>query len=168
MGLPQEVRVLPELLSNFGWVSRAPAAINGLAMLALVLLPGLVLSLSAVRWGHAYRFHQLLQTLLGAALLVTLLVFEWEVRRHDWRIVAQDSRFYDSWVMPALIFHLCFAIPTALMWALLIYHSWKNFPRRARPGKYSMIHKRLGRIAALMMVGTAASGWLFYFLAFIY
>lgn len=159
--------MLDSLFALYGLSSRAPAAIDGLALMALLVLPTLVISLSAVRWGHAYRFHQWLQTGLGAVFFVVLMFFEWEVRRTDWRVYAQDSIYFESWLIPALIFHLCFAIPTVLTWALLIYHSWKNFPLRARPGKYSMIHKRLGRIAAMMMVGTAASGWLFYFLAFI-
>ncbi len=159
--------MLNYVLDFFGWTSRAPAGINGLASFAFLVVPLLMLSIGAVRWGRAYRLHQYFQTLLGLVLAVALIGFEWQVRGEGWRIYAQDSKYADTWVMPALIFHLCFALPTFVIWVLVLYHSWKNFTLRARPGKYSMIHKRLGRIAAIMMGGTAASGWLFYWLAFV-
>lgn len=151
----------------FELVSRAPPGINALAFTALCVLPFLALSLSLVRWGRAYRWHRLLQTTTAAALLVALILFEWQVRLEGWRLYAEDSIYYDSWVTPALVFHLCFAAPTLGLWIVTLSGAWKNFPRPTKPGKYSIIHKRLGRLAAGSLVGTAISGWIFYYVAFV-
>ena len=147
--------------------SRAPFGVDALALFALFILPFLAISLSAVRWGRAFRFHKFMQTTLGLALISALLVFEWQIRLEGWRLYAADSPYYDTWVTPALVLHLFCAAPTFGLWMIVLTGAWKKFPVPAKPGEYSMIHKKLGRIAAGSMVGTAASGWLFYWLAFV-
>ncbi len=154
-------------MSLLGIVSRAPLGVDALALTALGVLPVLAISVASVRFGRLYRWHKILQTGLGLLLLSALVWFEWDIRSIDWRLYAQDSRYYDTWVMPALLLHLLCAGPSFALWVYMIPHAWKKFPRPTRPSGYSMIHKKLGRMAALGMVATAATGWLFYYLAFV-
>ena len=147
--------------------SRAPFGVEALALFALMILPILAISLYAVRWQGAYRVHKTIQTFLGVALISVLLLFEWQIRLEGWRLYAEDSRYYETWVTPALVLHLFWAAPTLGLWIIVLTGAWKKFPVPAKPGEYSMIHKKLGRMAAGSMVGTAVSGWLFYWLAFV-
>ncbi len=148
-------------------LSRAPFIIDLLAYLIVMIIPLQLLSYMLVRWRRTYRFHKWMQIGMGVALGLVLLVFEIEMRLIGWRRYAEDSPLYDSWVLPALLLHLIFAIPTLLLWIATIYGALKNFPSSPKPSKYSIIHKRLGRLAAWLMLATALTGWLFYYLAFV-
>jgi hypothetical protein len=49
---------------------------------------------------------------------------------------------------------------------LILRASW-NFPRPAGPNHHSRFHKRWGTVAAIDMVMTTLTGWVFYWLAFV-
>ncbi len=42
-----------------------------------------------------------------------------------------------------------------------------NFPNPPVPGPHSPWHRRYARLAALDMICTAVTGWIFYYLAFV-
>jgi uncharacterized membrane protein YozB (DUF420 family) len=131
------------------------------------MLPILILSWLVVRYRRQYRFHMWLQSVMGGVLGVVILTFEIEIRLYGWRHLAAPSPYYDDWVLPALVLHLIFAIPALLFWVLTIFGAFKNYGRSPRPSRYSIIHKKTGRLAMVLMGGTGATGWLFYWLAFI-
>jgi hypothetical protein len=88
----------------------------------------------------------------------------------DWQELAAPSPFYASpvnWVKLALGVHLCFAVPTAFLWAYVVWHAVAKIPDPPRPSPHSAHHKRFGWFAAWGMAGTAATGWIFYYLAFV-
>lgn len=147
--------------------SRAPISLDLLALLLLIALPIQIMSLLLVwRW-KAYRAHKYLQLGIAGILGPAVLGFEIQIRVQGWRHLAEISPYYDSFVLPALVFHLIWAIPALLLWIFTIIGAMKNFARSPRPSRYSIIHKRMGRLAVIAMMGTGITGWLFYWLAFL-
>ena len=135
------------------------------AMLGIVLL--LAYSIYLVRVKRRYTLHKRLQLGMGLVLLATVLAFEIDVRFFtDWEELAKPSPFYDSGVVTAsLIVHLCFAVPTPLVWIYVIVRALRNYPSPPTPGKHSRAHRRDGWLAAIGMFMTAITGWVFYYLA---
>ncbi len=141
-----------------------------LAMFSVI--PAMAWSIYLVRYRRKFELHKWIQTVLALVLLVTVLVFEVDIRLHGWRERAKESRFYgdaESWgtVDISLAIHLVFAVSTALLWIYVVPSAWRNFPRPAAPSPYSQRHILWARIAALGMLLTAVTGWIFYILAFV-
>ena len=57
-------------------------------------------------------------------------------------------------------------IPTPFLWTFVILRAWAQFPVPPQPSAYSPRHRFWGRLAVLMMVCTAVTGWIFYWVAF--
>lgn len=137
----------------------ASAMVGVLALLAF--------SLWLARYRGRYRLHKQVQLVLAAGLLLIVGLFETEMRLHGWRARAESSPFYGTWVMPSLIAHLVFSISTCLLWTAVIVAALRKFGRIPQPGPHSARHRFWGRLAALDMLCTAISGWIFYWLAFV-
>jgi putative membrane protein len=140
-----------------------------LAMFAIV--PLLSLSLYCVKRRLRYGLHKRLQLGMAAILLVAVSLFELDMRLFtDWRARAAGSPYYsaDGWslVWASLTVHLGFAVPTLVLWIAVIALAWRRFPTPPRPASHSETHRVLGWLAAIGMTMTAATGWLFYWLAF--
>jgi len=50
---------------------------------------------------------------------------------------------------------------------LIIVKALKHFPNPPGPNQHSCFHARWGMVAAIDMVLTAVTGWVFYVLAFV-
>lgn len=149
---------------------------RGSLMLDLVVvgmgltLPLMFLSVALVRGGR-YRWHRAIQLSLALTLLVILLAFELEMRLQGWDDRAAGSPFWrdGGWndaIDYSLAVHLCFAVPTPLVWGTLVVRALRNFPRPPAPSAHSSWHRRVGRAGVLLMTATTLTGWLFYYLAF--
>jgi putative membrane protein len=114
-----------------------------------------------------------IQVTLAVALLAVLLFFEIDVHFIDkWMIRADASPYFDAAtksgpVVYALAIHLVFATTTFALWLMVILRAWTNFPTPPGPNDHSRFHRRWGTVAALDMVMTTLTGWVFYWLAFI-
>jgi hypothetical protein len=140
------------------------------AMVGILALLGL--SVWLVKYRRAYQWHKRIQLTLAAVLAITVLVFETDMRINGWQARAVESPYYGSpqqhgIVFTALYVHLFFALTTVLMWLYTIVQALRKFPWAVVPGPYSQTHRLLGWLAALDMVGTAVTGWIFYWLAFV-
>lgn len=140
------------------------------AMVAILALLGL--SIWLVRNRQQYRWHKRLQLTLAAVLALAVTAFELDMRINGWQPRAVESPYFGTpqshgAVFTALYVHLVFAISTVLMWAFVIVQALRKFPVALFPSEYGATHRRLGWIAALDMVGTALTGWIFYYLAFV-
>ena len=141
-----------------------------LAMFAV--LPVLAVSIYLVKQGR-YELHKKLQLTLGLVLLVAVVAFEVDIRLHDWTERAVASPYFSAaakWSCPAgiaLIVHLFFAIPTTLLWTVVTAQALRKFPRPPLPGTHSASHRFWGWLAVTEMCGTALTGWIFYYLAFV-
>lgn len=138
-----------------------------MALVILIVLPLLAISWWAVAKKRAYRWHKGLQIAQAGILGTVLLAFEWEIRRHDWRAAAEMSPYYDVWVQPVVVLHLAFAIPCAVLWVVTLTGALRHFPRPIRTSSYAVQHRKLGRLTVMATIGTALTGWLFFWLAFV-
>ena len=147
--------------------SRAPGVLDLVALALFVILPVLARSIYLVRVKKNYDTHRKLQIGLSIVLLVTIAVFEVDMRVHGWRQFAEASRFYETLVDPALGIHLFFAISTTLLWTYVVIGALRNFPRPTLPGEYGARHRKLAWIATVGLLCTAITAWAFYILAFV-
>jgi putative membrane protein len=139
-----------------------------LAMFAIV--PLLALSVRLVK-RRDYVLHKRLQLAMAAILLVSVGLFELDMRLFtDWRARAAASPYYAvdgwSWVWASLTVHLGFAVPTLVLWIAVVALAMRRFSVPPRPGSHSETHRVLGWLAVGGMTMTAATGWVFYWLAF--
>jgi len=131
------------------------------------ILPILSWSIYLVKVKRNYELHRKVQAVLGFTLLITVSLFEVDVRVNGWRHLALPSPYYYSILFPFLGIHLFFAISTSLLWTVTLWSAWKQFPYPTGPGPYSMKHKKLAWLATGGMFMTSITGWTFYYLAFI-
>ena len=139
-----------------------------IAMFAVLAI--MSFSIGLARFRHQYQLHKVIQLVLGIVLLVTIVAFEVDLRfiTKNWRELAEPSPYFaNGWVDRLLWVHLCFAIPTPLLWAWVIIQALRKFESPPKPNAYSAQHKLLARIAALLMTATAITGWAFYAVAFV-
>jgi putative membrane protein len=54
-----------------------------------------------------------------------------------------------------------------ILWPVTIVLALRKFPNPPAPGAHSPTHIRLARLAALDMLLTSITGWIFYWLAFV-
>jgi uncharacterized membrane protein YozB (DUF420 family) len=138
-----------------------------------VILPVLAWSVWLVRYRRRYELHKRVQTVLALVLLTTVLLFEIDMRVNGWRDRAEASPYYTSdagdvsLVFAALYVHLVFATTTAVLWTVVTIRAWRKFPSPAKPSQHSPSHRLWGRLAALDMLATTVTGWIFYWLAFV-
>jgi hypothetical protein len=137
------------------------------AMFAVMLV--LAWSIYQVRYCRRYQLHKWTQITLAAVLLVTVVLFELDIRFHGWtgRAAGQAGGEPAAAVWYALYVHLFFAVTTVVLWPAVIFLALWNFPNPPRPALHSRIHVPLARLAALDMMCTAVTGWVFYWLAFV-
>jgi putative membrane protein len=133
------------------------------------LLPVLAYSIRLAKQGH-YEWHKRVQIALTATLLITVTIFEVDLNyiTKDWRPLAEPSPYYArGWVDYSLWIHLAFAVPTPLLWIFVIVQALRKFPRPAAPNSYSQRHRRWAWLATVELAMTSATGWIFYYLAFV-
>ena len=63
--------------------------------------------------------------------------------------------------------HLSFAVPTLVLWVVVVVQALRKFSRPPSPGPHSQWHARWATLAAAGMFLTAVTGWIFYWLAFV-
>ena len=86
----------------------------------------------------------------------------------DWRSLAASSIFYESgWVDRLLWLHLCFAIPTPLVWMYTVVMALKRIPAEPGPCEYAARHRFWGWLSAVLMYLTTLTAGLFYLASFV-
>lgn len=143
-----------------------------LAMFAVV--PVLLFSVYAVKYRQKYDLHRRIQVTLGTVLLLAVAAFEVDMQFvTDWEARAEPSPYFnlaEKWTCPvgvSLLVHLCCAVPTAVLWIFVIVRAVRKFPKPTVPNEYSPQHIRWAKRAAVGMLATAVTGWIFYVLAFV-
>jgi putative membrane protein len=141
---------------------------------ALVLVvPAIVYSVYLVKVRKRYRAHRNWQIGLGAVLLVTVGLFETDMRlRGGWENIIRGAR---PSITPEelaslttmLYVHLVFAVSTVFLWPVTLWLAWRRFPNPPLPGAHSQLHKTLGWLSTVDIALTSITGLLFYYLAFV-
>jgi hypothetical protein len=149
--------------------TRAPLVLDVLCLAMLIVLLTLAWSVFQVRYRRRYSLHKWTQIALAAVLLGVVILFEIDIRMHGWesRAARNAAGLPPADVWYALYVHLVFAVSTAVLWPVTIFLALRNFSNPPAPGLHSRIHVPLARVAALNMVLTAITGWVFYWLAFV-
>jgi putative membrane protein len=141
------------------------------AMFAVV--PLLLVSVYLVKYQRRHALHKKLQLAMAGVLLVAVLLFEIDIRVNGWEARAEPSPYFDAankFTCPAgisLVVHLSFAVPTLVLWIVVVVQALRKFSNPPAPGPHSRWHARWGMAAAVGMVMTAVTGWLFYWMAFV-
>ncbi len=141
------------------------------AMFGIIAVMGV--SIYLVRYRRLYELHKWIQLVTAVVLLVAVTAFEIDLRfvTKDWEKLAEPSPYYEpgTWnaVWYTLVIHLCFAVPTPFLWIFVIVQALRKFPRPTMPGQHSRQHIFWARLAAVGMLCTAVTGWVFYWLAFV-
>jgi putative membrane protein len=152
---------------------RASLMLDVVVVAMFFVLLALGFSVYSVKYRRRYTRHKLIQVTLASTLLAVLLLFEIDVHFIDkWMVRADASPYFDATtksglVVYALAIHLVFATTTFALWLTVILRAWTNFPTPPGPNEHSRFHRRWGTVAALDMVMTTLTGWVFYWLAFV-
>lgn len=146
--------------------SRGSFMLDLVAIAMVAILPLLILAVRSAQLGQ-YARHKNIMIGLSCLLLVAVIAFEIEMRLVGWRHLAELSPYYDSVLFWALGVHLIFSSTAALSLATTVWVALKKFPSPPVPGEHSAQHRKTGKLAALSLAGTAVTGWIFYWLAFV-
>ena len=157
------------LLGSTGFLpSRGSLMLDTVVCAMVLVLVVLAISIYLARAKGQYLAHRAIQITLAVILAVTVIAFEIDIRFFtDWRSAAEQSPYFASGLVDVSLWvHLSFAIPTPFIWAYVLFGAVRRF-QPPQPGPYSRFHRRWGWIAAVAMLMTALTGWIFYYLAFV-
>ncbi|MEX2316612.1 MAG: DUF420 domain-containing protein [Pirellulales bacterium] len=149
--------------------SRAPLVLDLLFLAMFVVVVVLAWSVYQVKVRRRYQLHKSVQIVLGVVLLTAVAVFEIDIQLHGWqdRAAGQVGGRVPGTVSYALYVHLVFAVSSAILWPIVIVRALRNFPDPPAPSLHSAWHVRWAWVAAIDMLMTAVTGWVFYWLAFV-
>jgi putative membrane protein len=174
--VPLTGQIAPSPLAMDGFLpfGRGSLMLDVVFVTMFVIVPLLAVSLWLVKYRRNYQLHKTLQLTMGSVLLVAVLLFEIDMQLFtEWEQRAEPSPYFDlahKWSCLAgrsLIIHLCFAVPTLLLWIVVVVQALRKFSRPPTPGPHSQWHARWATLAAIGMFMTAVTGWIFYWLAFV-
>lgn len=153
---------------NDGFLGTRASMMLDIVFLAMfVVLPILGWSIWLVKCRRNYGLHKRVQLTLGALLLITVVLFEIDIRLNGWTQRAQASPHYPHLVYASVYVHLFFAVTTTGLWIMVIARAMRRFPNPPLPGPHSAGHRLWGWLATIDMTCTAITGWVFYYLAFV-
>jgi putative membrane protein len=149
--------------------TRAPLMVDVVCVAMLGVLVVLAWSIYQVKIRRRFHVHKWTQITLGVILLAVVILFEVDIRLHGWeeRSAGTIGGRAAPVVVWALYVHLVFAISSVILWPITIFLAAANFGEPPAPGPHSRVHIPLARTAAADMVLTTATGWVFYWLAFV-
>lgn len=141
-------------------------------LVMFAVLPVMAVGIYFAKRRKNYVWHKRIQLTLAIVLMLAVLMFEVDLRFFtNWRERAEPSPYFTPGVWCAtwyaLLVHLAFAIPTLFLWGYVVQGAVRHFSKPPAPGTYSRTHVTAARFAVWGMIGTAVTGWLFYWLAFV-
>lgn len=148
-------------------MSRAPISIDFLVIAMVAISIILSWSIFVLIRKKRYEAHKKVQLTLGTTLLIAIIIFEIDIRINGWVHLAKVSPYFDTYLFPILYFHIATASITIVLWLITSIQALRSIPSPPRPTARTRFHKRISRVAAAFMYGTAITGWAFYWMAFI-
>ncbi|HEY2826070.1 MAG TPA: DUF420 domain-containing protein [Pirellulales bacterium] len=147
--------------------SRASIMLDVVFLAMFLVLPVMAVSIGLARFGKQYAWHKRIQLILAVVLLVAVAAFEIDMQFiSGWQTRAMPSPYWPSGVKTSLDIHLVFSISTFFLWLYVVIGALRSVPNPPMPSPYSRRHVFWARLAAIDLVLTALTGWVFYWLAF--
>lgn len=149
--------------------TRASLMMDLMVLVMALVTVVLVWSVYQVKVRRRFGLHRRVQIPLGLGLLVAVVLFELDVRLNGWeeRAAGVVGGEASGVVWTALAVHLVFAVFSVLLWPVVIVRAARNFGNPPQPGGHSAWHRRWAPVAAVGMVITAVTSWIFYAVAFV-
>ena len=138
------------------------------ALIAVVLSPLIMLCSFRLAKRREYKKHGILQTGLLVLILITVVLFEIDIRLSGGSAAfIRLSRFAQApFLHYFLKIHIALALTSFSGWFFLVLLSWKKF-LRVLPGEFSVNHVFWGRWIYRGVVSTAVSGAGLYIFVFV-
>ncbi|MGL4463538.1 MAG: DUF420 domain-containing protein [Planctomycetia bacterium] len=155
------------MLPGFLPYSRATFVLDFVAVALVAIVPALLYSIHLSKIRRRFGAHKNTQIVLAAILAAAVVLFEVDIRLNGWRHLAEPSPYYGAPLETMLWIHLTFAVTTPVLWIVTIVYALRRFSTPAAPGPHSSLHKTLGWASTADMIATAATGWVFYYMAFV-
>lgn len=146
--------------------SRASFMLDVVSIAMFLILPLLLVSVRLVR-KKKYSAHKKIQITVGAALILTVSIFEVDVRINGWRHLAEASPYYHTFLFPFLYCHIVIAVTTFILWIITLLTALRRFQSIPIPCAHSAFHIRFAKFTVLFTFLTSFTGWCFYYLAFV-
>jgi putative membrane protein len=165
--------IFAPLLADFVGVNgflgtRASLMLDVVFLAMFAVLPVMGVSIGLARFRRQYAWHKRMQLTLAVVLLATVAAFELDMQLvSGWRGRAMLSPYWPGGVWASLDVHLIFSISTFFLWLYVVIYALRNIPNPPQPSAYSQRHVFWARLAAIDLVLTAITGWIFYWLAFV-
>lgn len=149
--------------------TRASLMMDLMVLVMALVTVVLVWSVYQVKVRRRFGLHRRVQIPLGLGLLVAVVLFELDVRLNGWeeRAAGVVGGEASGAVWTALAIHLVFAVFSVLLWPVVIVRAVRNFGNPPQPGGHSAWHRRWAPVAAVGMILTAVTSWVFYAVAFV-
>jgi len=148
-------------------MSRAPWIIEFVTIGMVVLGPLSVFGAIQAKKQN-WLLHKKIQTTIAVILLITVIMFEFQVRFMGWRFAAVSSPYYESLVFPVLYLHIPIAVFTTWAWIKAIWEARKYFTMISlEVVPRSKTHRFWGKLAVIGTQLTWITGTLFFYLAFV-
>jgi putative membrane protein len=148
--------------------SRASIMLDVVFLAMFLVLPVMAVSIGLARFGKQYAWHKRMQLTLAIVLLAAVAAFEIDMQFvSGWRSRAMPSPYWPTGVKTSLYIHLVFSISTFFLWLYVVIGALRSVPNPPAPSPYSGRHIFWARLAAIDLMMTAITGWIFYWLAFV-
>lgn len=131
----------------------------------VIILPALFISIHRLRKYKNYKKHRNIQVGLYLTLLIAIIAFEYDLKMQGgiWEMTKYSPYAGTDYLKYTVYIHLFFSFSTAFLWTLTIPASFYIYRHRLGPNRYSKIHKTIGWIGLIFMLGTGLTGsWLYY------
>jgi len=163
----------PAVLADFAGINgflgtRASIMLDVVFLAMFLVLPVLGVSIGLARFRKQYAWHKRIQLTLAIILLAAVAAFEIDMQFiSGWQTRAMPSPYWPGEVKTSLYVHLIFSISTFFLWLYVVIGALRNVPQPPGPSPYSGRHIFWARLAAIDLLLTAVTGWIFYWLAFV-
>ncbi|RMI29457.1 DUF420 domain-containing protein [Nocardia stercoris] len=139
-----------------------------MVLVMAVVLAVLAWSVYQVRVKRKFGLHKRTQVALAVGLLISVGLFEVDVRFNGWeeRASGVAGGRPSGLVWTALGIQLVFAVFAVVLWPVVIVRAARELGSPPLPGAHSVWHRRWAPLAAIGMALAGATSWVFYWLAF--
>jgi putative membrane protein len=151
-----------------GFLGTRSDLLMDIVLLAVIAAPLLMLYGFAHTRRREFRTHRNIQAVLVSVLLIAVVLFEIDIRvSGGTKAFLGGSRLVDTrFLQVFLTVHILVAVLSFSGWLALLVSSWRKFSR-VLPGRFSINHRRYGKLIFSGAVFTAISGAALYVMNFV-